>query len=60
MRSLLFQVLAVTAINLKSLPQRRWLSLSTVIAVGARGDGAAGISGDGERLPENHGRLRRG
>lgn len=33
MRSLLLQVIAVTSINLKSLPQRRWLSLSTVIAV---------------------------
>jgi putative ABC transport system permease protein len=33
MRSLLLQVAAVTVINLKSLPQRLWLSLSTVIAV---------------------------
>src|SRR5262249_29518745 len=33
MRSLLLQVLAVTAINLKSMPQRLWLSLSTVVAV---------------------------
>src|SRR3954470_24704673 len=33
MRSLLLQVAAVTAINLKSLPQRIWLSLSTVVAV---------------------------
>lgn len=33
MRSLLLQVAAVTSINLKSLPQRRWLSLSTVVAV---------------------------
>jgi len=33
MRSLLLQVIAVTVINLKSLPQRLWLSLSTVIAV---------------------------
>jgi putative ABC transport system permease protein len=33
MGSLLLQVIAVTSINLKSLPQRRWLSLSTVVAV---------------------------
>lgn len=33
MRSLLLQVLAVTTINLKSMPQRLWLSLSTVVAV---------------------------
>jgi putative ABC transport system permease protein len=33
MRSLLLQIVAVTTINLKSLPQRLWLSLSTVIAV---------------------------
>src|SRR3954447_25427882 len=33
MRSLLLQVAAVTAINLKSLPQRLWLSLATVAAV---------------------------
>jgi len=33
MRSLLLQIVAVTAINLKSLPQRLWLSLSTVVAV---------------------------
>jgi putative ABC transport system permease protein len=33
MRSLLLQVVAVTAINLKSMPQRVWLSLSTVVAV---------------------------
>ena len=33
MRPLLLQVVAVTAINLKSLPQRLWLSLSTVVAV---------------------------
>ena len=34
MRSIFLQVLAVTTINLKSLPQRLWLSLATVIAVG--------------------------
>ena len=34
MRSILLQMLAVTTINLKSLPQRLWLSLATVIAVG--------------------------
>src|SRR5436305_2059000 len=34
MRSMLLQILAVTAINLKSLPQRLWLSLATVTAVG--------------------------
>ena len=34
MRSILLQMLAVTIINLKSLPQRLWLSLTTVIAVG--------------------------
>lgn len=34
MRSLLLQVAAVTAINVKSIPQRFWLSLSTVVAVG--------------------------
>ena len=33
MRSLLLQVMAVTSINLRSIGQRRWLSLSTVIAV---------------------------
>ena len=33
MRSLLLQVMAVTSINLRSMGQRRWLSLSTVIAV---------------------------
>jgi putative ABC transport system permease protein len=33
MRPLLLQVAAVTAMNLKSLPQRRWLSLSTIVAV---------------------------
>jgi putative ABC transport system permease protein len=33
MRSLLLQVIAVTSINLKSISQRLWLSLSTVVAV---------------------------
>jgi putative ABC transport system permease protein len=33
MRSLLLQVIAVTKINLKSISQRLWLSLSTVVAV---------------------------
>src|SRR5499427_7106895 len=33
MRSMLLQVVAVTAINLKSVSQRFWLSLSTVVAV---------------------------
>src|SRR2546421_75152 len=33
MGSLFNQVLAVTSINLKSITQRRWLSLSTVIAI---------------------------
>jgi len=33
MRSFLLQVVAVTLINIKSIPQRFWLSLSTVIAV---------------------------
>ena len=33
MRSLLLQTIAVTIINVKSMPQRFWLSLSTVIAV---------------------------
>ena len=33
MRSLWLQVAAVTAINLRSIAQRRWLSLSTVIAI---------------------------
>ncbi len=33
MRSLLLQIVAVTAINLKSIPQRFWLSLSTVVAI---------------------------
>ena len=32
MRSFLLQLIAVTTINLKSIPQRLWLSLSTVIA----------------------------
>ena len=34
MRSLFLQIVAVTLINLKSLPGRVWLSLSTVVAVG--------------------------
>jgi putative ABC transport system permease protein len=34
MRSIVLQILAVTVINLKSLPKRLWLSLATVIAVG--------------------------
>src|ERR1043166_3213146 len=33
MRPLLLQVAAVAAMNLKSLPQRMWLSLSTIVAV---------------------------
>jgi putative ABC transport system permease protein len=33
MRSLLLQITALTAMNLRSLPKRFWLSLSTVIAV---------------------------
>ena len=33
MRSLWLQVAAVTSINLRSISQRRWLSLSTVIAI---------------------------
>jgi putative ABC transport system permease protein len=33
MRAFLLQVAAVTRINLKSIPQRFWLSLSTVVAV---------------------------
>src|SRR5262249_8536855 len=33
MSSLLLQVAAVTSINLRSIMQRRWLSLSTVIAI---------------------------
>jgi len=33
MRSVLLQMLAVTAINLRSLPKRLWLSLATVVAV---------------------------
>jgi putative ABC transport system permease protein len=33
MRSLLLQVVAVTTINLKSIGQRLWLSLSTIVAV---------------------------
>jgi putative ABC transport system permease protein len=34
MRSLILQIIAVTTINLRSMPQRLWLSLSTVVAVG--------------------------
>jgi putative ABC transport system permease protein len=34
MRPLILQIIAVTTINLKSMPQRLWLSLSTVVAVG--------------------------
>ena len=34
MRSMILQILAVTTINLKSLPRRLWLSLATVVAVG--------------------------
>lgn len=33
MRSLLLQIIAVTSINLRSIAQRRWLSLSTIVAV---------------------------
>jgi putative ABC transport system permease protein len=33
MRSLLLQITALTVMNLKSLPKRFWLSLSTVVAV---------------------------
>ena len=33
MRSVVLQVAAVTAINLKSMSQRAWLSLSTVVAI---------------------------
>jgi putative ABC transport system permease protein len=33
MRSILLQVVAVTTINLKSISQRAWLSLSTVVAI---------------------------
>src|SRR5262245_38921504 len=33
MRAFLLQVVAVTLINIKSIPQRFWLSLSTVVAV---------------------------
>lgn len=33
MQSLLLQLLAVISINLRSIPQRRWTSLSTVIAI---------------------------
>ncbi|SRR5258708_400046 len=34
MRPLMLQILAVSWINLKSIPQRIWLSLSTVVAIG--------------------------
>src|SRR5262245_2241437 len=33
MRALLLQIVAVTWINLKSIPQRFWISLSTVVAI---------------------------
>lgn len=33
MRSFLLQVAAVTVINVKSIPQRFWLSLSTIVAI---------------------------
>src|SRR5215471_8383011 len=33
MRPLFLQIAAVTLINLKSIPQRLWLALSTVVAV---------------------------
>src|SRR6476661_2888005 len=33
MRSLFLQIAAVTTINLKSMSQRVWLSLSTVVAI---------------------------
>lgn len=33
MRSLLLQIAAVTRINIRSIPQRFWLSLSTVVAI---------------------------
>ncbi|MFO1099119.1 MAG: ABC transporter permease [Xanthobacteraceae bacterium] len=33
MRSLFLQIAAVTTINIKSIPQRFWLSLSTIVAV---------------------------
>src|SRR5262252_6683100 len=34
MRAYLLQIAAVTLINVKSIPQRFWLSLSTVVAIG--------------------------
>ena len=33
MHSLLLQIGAITLMNLKSIPQRLWLSLSTVVAI---------------------------
>ena len=33
MRSLFLQIGAITLMNLKSIPQRLWLSLSTVVAI---------------------------
>ena len=33
MRSLLLQVVAVTTINIKSIAQRLWLSMATVLAI---------------------------
>ena len=59
MRSILLQMLAVTAINLRSLPKRLWLSLTTVIAVSLVVMGAADLPGDGRRLPAHHRRFRR-
>src|SRR6266403_982785 len=54
MRSLLLQITAVTAMNLKSLPKRFWLSLSTVVAVilraGSQSEVASVITQDQVRL----------
>src|ERR1700756_3643471 len=33
MRSLLLQIFAVTMINVRSIPRRLWLSLSTIVAI---------------------------
>jgi len=47
----------VTAINLRSIAQRRWLSLSTVIAIALVVIVAARIPGDGQRFSAHHRRL---
>ena len=59
MRSLLLQVIAVTSINLRSIGQRRWLSLSTVIAVALVVIVLLAFHRDGQWIPAHHCRIGR-